>query len=186
MVKKQIKLNEREVEYTLKISKRARKLRLAVYCGGDFVVTSPRFVLNRTIEKFIIEKAEWVLNKIDMLKDVKKPLSKKNTKLDYLKHKKEAENIAQKKVEELNRIYKFKFNKINIRNQKTRWGSCSMKGNLNFNYKIVKLRDELANYLVVHELCHLKEFNHSKKFWDLVSVSVPNYAKLRKELKSFR
>jgi hypothetical protein len=64
-----------------------------------------------------------------------------------------------------------------------RWGSCSKKGNLNFNYKIALLPQRHSDYVIVHELCHLREFNHSKKFWDLVEQAVPNHRALRTELK---
>ena len=66
---------------------------------------------------------------------------------------------------------------------KTRWGSCSKKGTLNFNYKIALLSPELRDYIIVHELCHLGEFNHSSKFWLLVEKTVPNYKTLRKQIK---
>ena len=82
-----------------------------------------------------------------------------------------------------NGVYKFKFNKVNIRNQKTRWGSCSAKGNINFNYKIALLPERLADYIIVHELCHLGEFNHSRKFWDLVVEAIPDHREIRSELK---
>lgn len=74
---------------------------------------------------------------------------------------------------------------ITIRNQSSRWGSCSRKGNLSFNYRIALLPPELADYIIVHELCHLGEFNHSKKFWDLVEKTIPNWPKLRAELKVY-
>ena len=94
-----------------------------------------------------------------------------------------ARQFVKSRIEHFNKFYNFKFNKIFIKNQKTRWGSCSSLRNLNFNYKIIYLRTDLADYLIVHELCHLGQMNHSKKFKDLVSKTIPNYAKLNKELK---
>ena len=73
--------------------------------------------------------------------------------------------------------------RVAIRNQRSRWGSCSKQGNLNFNYKIALLPDALADYIVVHELCHLGEFNHSQAFWDLVAVAVPDHRERRAELR---
>ncbi len=64
---------------------------------------------------------------------------------------------------------------IRIKEQKTRWGSCSSKGNLNFNWKIVMAPDEIMDYLVVHELCHLLHMNHSKEFWESVAKIMPDY-----------
>ena len=92
----------------------------------------------------------------------KKRKTKKN--LDYLKYKNQATNLVKERIEYFNTFYNYKWGKIVVRNQKTRWGSCSKKGNLNFNYKIVLLSPEAADYIIVHELCHLKEFNHSERF----------------------
>ncbi len=178
-----IQILGRNIEYIWKTNKRSRRIRLVVRAGGEFAVTTPRFVNQKVVEKFIHEKAEWILAKIDHLKKYPKRQTKKEIKESYKKYKNVALEIATKKVLELNKNYNFKFNKITIRNQSTRWGSCSRKGNLNFNYKIALIRNELADYLVVHELCHLKEFNHSKKFWTLVAKTIPNYMELRKELK---
>lgn len=102
---------------------------------------------------------------------------------DFLKHKKQARKIIEEKISRLNAFYKFNFKKINIKNQKTRWGSCSKKGNLNFNYKIIFLEARVADYLVVHELCHLAEFNHSFRFWNLVAKTIPDYLKINRKLK---
>ncbi|NCA94384.1 MAG: M48 family peptidase, partial [Sphingobacteriia bacterium] len=77
----------------------------------------------------------------------------------------------------------FEFKKISIRSQRTRWGSCSQAGNLNFNYKLIYLPDKIIDYVIVHELCHLDEFNHSRRFWFLVSEIIPDYRILRRELK---
>ena len=111
-------------------------------------------------------------------------MREKGKRKDYLTNKEEARKIAKKKLLKYNNYYNFKYNRISIRNQKTRWGSCSAKGNLNFNYKICKLPEELCDYVIVHELCHLKEFNHSNNFWELVSLTIPNYKKIRRELKN--
>jgi len=73
--------------------------------------------------------------------------------------------------------------RIVIRNQKSRWGSCSKKGNLNFNYKLAFMPQEVRDYIIVHEICHIKEFNHGRGFWQLVSETVPDWKKLRKELR---
>lgn len=104
-------------------------------------------------------------------------------KLKYQKYKSEARALVLKKLEKYNEVYNFKYGRVSIRDQRTRWGSCSKKGNLNFNYKIVFLPEELADYIIAHELCHLKEFNHSSRFWDLVSRVFPNHLDLRKKLR---
>lgn len=73
--------------------------------------------------------------------------------------------------------------RLTIREQKTRWGSCSSKGNINFNWKLVMSPLEVVDYVVVHELCHLREMNHSEKFWRLVEAVIPQYKVYRKWLK---
>ena len=80
--------------------------------------------------------------------------------------------------------FDFSISKIGIRGQKTRWGSCTSSGKLSFNYKLLKFRKEVIDYVIIHELCHTKEMNHSKKFWTLVESYCPDYKSLRKELKS--
>ena len=109
-------------------------------------------------------------------------IKSKKRKAEYLKYKDQAKIFVINKVTELNKNYGYKINRITIRNQKTRWGSCSKKGNMNFNYKIVLLPEKLAEYIIVHEICHLGEFNHSANFWNLVAQTVPDYKEKRKEL----
>jgi len=109
-------------------------------------------------------------------------IKSKKRKAEYLKYKDQAKIFVINKVAELNKNYGYKINRITIRNQKTRWGSCSKKGNMNFNYKIVLLPEKLAEYIIVHEICHLGEFNHSANFWNLVAQTIPDYKEKRKEL----
>ena len=105
---------------------------------------------------------------------------------EYKKQKETIRNFFIARVEHFNQFYNFTFNKITIRNSRTRWGSCSKKGNLNFNYRIISLPQQLQDYIVVHELCHLKEMNHSKSFWDLVAQVIPDYKKVKQILQEFR
>ena len=76
--------------------------------------------------------------------------------------------------------------RITIREQKTRWGSCSGKGNLNFNWKLIMAPPQVLDYVVIHELCHLYEFNHSPRFWALVAAQMPDYEIWKKWLKNHR
>ena len=116
------------------------------------------------------------------LKKVKKKRARRNQG-QYLKHKQSALDIVKTRLEYFNKYYGYNWGRVVIRNQKTRWGSCSKKGNLNFNYKIIFLPQVIADYIIVHELCHLKEFNHSSRFWKLVAETIPDYQELRKKLK---
>jgi hypothetical protein len=183
-MKKQIKLYNKKIEYTLRVSKRARRMRLAIYCDGNLVVTLPNNVNYNIAEQFIIKKSKWIIDKLEYFKNVSSQIFVKGKKRDFKKYKGEALILVQKRINYFNKIYDFDFNRVNIKNQKTRWGSCSKKGNLNFNYKIVLIPNKLADYIIVHELCHLKEFNHSRKFWNLVAKTLPDYLEIRNELKN--
>lgn len=108
---------------------------------------------------------------------------KKTSHEDYMSHKIRAYELAVSRLEYFNTFYNFKYKNITIKNTVTRWGSCSRQGNLNFNYRITTLPSDLSDYIIVHELCHLGEFNHSKNFWSLVARTIPNYKLLRAELK---
>ena len=75
------------------------------------------------------------------------------------------------------------YGRITIRCQKTRWGSCSSKGTISYSWRLILMPEEIQDYVVVHELCHLHEMNHSKEFWEWVSHIIPDYEKRRKWLK---
>ena len=101
----------------------------------------------------------------------------------YLAHKEEARALVHEKLAYWNAIYKFTYKRVAIRNQRRSWGSCTSLKNLNFSYKILFLPERLQDYLIVHELCHLEELNHGKKFWELVAQEIPDYTERRNELK---
>ena len=171
------------IRYSVKESDRAKRMRLAVYCDATVVVTVPRGVEMGLIEKFLQEKRSWIEDKIAYFTQFKNKPITRFSETDYKKYKDDAFALAYERVSHFNQIYGFSYNDINIKNQKTRWGSCSAKGNLNFNYKILFLPEAVRDYVVVHELCHLKEFNHSKKFWNLVAKALPEYLEINAELR---
>ena len=107
---------------------------------------------------------------------------KKNNNIEYILYKESALQTAKARLAYFNGLYGFDYQKISIRNQKTCWGSCSRKGNLSFNYRIALMPGHLADYIIVHELCHIGELNHSKRFWSLIARTMPEYKRLKKEL----
>ncbi|MDP3726628.1 MAG: M48 family metallopeptidase [bacterium] len=175
---------KKKIFYKLKRSKRAKRMRLAVYCDGSVVITSPFGIEPSIVEKFLADKKQWVLNKIQFFKSVDSKAIRTFSHKDYLENKDKAFALVHERVRFYNNVYNFSFNKIFIKNQKTRWGSCSCKQNLNLNYKIVFLQQRYQDYIIVHEMCHLREFNHSRKFWALVDRALPNYLEIKKELRN--
>ncbi len=108
----------------------------------------------------------------------------------YSQNKEQARRLIIERIKYFLLYYNLKHNinvgKIAIRNQKSRWGSCSKKGNLNFNYKLIFLEPEVRDYVIVHEICHIKEFNHGRGFWNLVGEIVPDYKLQRKRLRKVK
>jgi predicted metal-dependent hydrolase len=175
------------IPYAVFQSARARSMRITIHRNGEVKVTVPYGFPRFLVSRFVSKKQKWISDKVTHF--LKHPVIEGNSLLrsrsrrDFLAHKKEARELVVARIEHFNRHYDFAYKKITIRNQKSRWGSCSHKGNINFNYKIVYLPPELQDYIVVHELCHLKQMNHSRAFWDLVGEQVSDHKELRKMLK---
>ncbi len=100
----------------------------------------------------------------------------------YRAHKEHARRLVHERLVHWNQVYNVPYKRVAIRDQRSRWGSCSSKQNLNFNYRIIFLPSELVDYIIVHELCHLLEMNHSSRFWAHVERTFPHYEVLRLEL----
>jgi len=169
------------IDCKIKKSRQAKNICLRICADATAVLTIPWWVSREAGLKFLRSKQAWLLDKIINKKEEikKRPL---RTRADYLKNKKAAERLVWGRLEHFNSFYDFSYNRVAIRDQKSRWGSCSAKKNLNFSYRIVFLPPELADYLIVHELCHLGEMNHSAKFWKLVGKTILNYKTIRREL----
>ncbi len=179
--KRNIRLKNQNVEYFRRISPRSRSVRITISLEGDMSVSASPSVNENRIEKFLAEKADWILRAIAKVKN-RNVVVIKAPKGGLIRYGKETRALVLTRIAYFNSFHRFIYKNICIKNQKSRWGSCSKKGNLNFNYKIIFLPTHLSDYIIVHELCHLKELNHSPRFWSLVETILPDYRSLRSEL----
>ena len=168
---------------------KSRRKTIAIQVNSDLSVTvrAPYGVTEKYIEEFLNKNEAWISKRMNEIKVKKKSIESKNVEnvtLDKIKIlADQALKIIPTRVEYFARIIGVTYGNITIRNQKTRWGSCSSKGNLNFNCLLMLAPPEVLDYVVVHELCHRKQMNHSKAFWTEVEKVFPDYKKSIKWLK---
>jgi predicted metal-dependent hydrolase len=176
-----IRLKDLDIAYELKKS-RGRRLRITITPEERVIVSVPRFTTIGTAEAFLKKKEVWVVKTIERFR--KRP---KISPIEgsFPKDKQKALKLAEAKVEQWNKHYNAKITRVTVRDQKTRWGSASRKGSLSFNYRILYLPEHLADYLVVHEICHLRQMDHSPRFWRLVEETIPDYKAARKTLRAY-
>ena len=174
-----IKLDGREIGYTVRHYPRQKRINVHIR-GSELLVTSPRRATRAGIERVLKKYEDWILTNI--AEDaVPKNVTIEPSTVHFAK--KELLAYIEERLEHYNAHYDFLYKRISVREQRSRWGSCSSEGNLTFNIALLGLRRELRDYVIVHELCHLREMNHSPAFWNLVAETEPNYKALRKELK---
>lgn len=185
-----LSLKGQKISYEVRRNPRAKHVSLTAQSNGSFMLTLPRGVTEESGKRFIYERVNWILRTIQFFRRYGIPKGaasrKRDAKVSYLQYRERAREIVTKRLTYFNnRYYGLEFNRIAIKNQKTQWGSCSSRKNLNFNYRIYFLPSHLLDYVVVHELCHLKHFNHSKAFWNFVGESIPDYKERETELRRF-
>ena len=149
-------------------------------------VRVPNRLPEREAERFVAKHTDWIIKKLseDKQRQQQKtayriPAPQELTQSQIEQMKLEFETKTKKYAAQMNVTY----GRITIRNQQTRWGSCSSKGNLNFNYRLFFLPEELRDYVIVHELAHRRQMNHSKLFWAEVEKVLPDYKVRRQALK---
>ncbi|SDB06679.1 M48 family metallopeptidase [Eubacterium oxidoreducens] len=173
-------------EDKIHIVKSARKS-IAIEIKPDFsiIVRIPRYVSKARALRFVEEQSEWIARNINRMKSEKKNLDMlpKLTDLEHRILREKAKTYLPVRVAYYATKLGVSYGRITIRCQKTRWGSCSSKGNLNFNYLLMLTPPEVIDYVVVHELCHRLEMNHSGKFWKLVESVNKDYREHRAYLK---
>ena len=173
-----------DIEYHLIRSDR-RSIGIEVDREGKVTVRAPYSCEKKRIDRFLLEKENWIRQKVRLQK---KNAMKRQEKREMPEaEKKYYRNLAREVLGARTGYYARKmgvtYGRISIREQKTRWGSCSSAGNLNFNWKLVLMPPELLDYVVVHELAHRKEMNHSPRFWAIVERELPDYCNRREKLK---
>ena len=168
------------MEYSIVYSKR-KSIAICVKAGGEVVVKAPKFTSKKCIDEFVNSKAEWIYK---VQEKIKKSLQNKIV-IDYEKEcelKRKALSIIGEKVKFYSNIIKVVPNKIVIGNAKSYWGYCDANNNINFSWRLMLASEEPIDYVVVHELTHIRHHNHSKAFWSDVEKIIPNYKILKKEL----
>jgi hypothetical protein len=180
---KTLEIGLETMEYTYKISVRSKSMRISIDRQGIVTVTVPYGVREKNAEEFVSKKSAWIVDTLTKIRKSPQAVVVKHTAQEIRTYKKEAQEFVLLRLAFFNQFYSFTWKNISIKNTTSRWGSCSKQGNLNFSYKVVLLSKVMADYIVVHELCHLGEFNHSSSFWKLVERTIPNYREIRRELK---
>jgi predicted metal-dependent hydrolase len=170
-----------DINCKIKKSRRAKNICLRVCADATAVLTIPWWVSKEAGLRFLRSKENWLFNQLRIKNEElrNRPI---RTRSDYIMNKSKAERLVWGRLEHFNAFYNFTYHRVCVRDQKSRWGSCSAQKNLNFSYRIIFLPPELADYLIVHELCHLGEMNHSARFWKSVEKTIPHYKKIRREL----
>ena len=171
--------------YTVHREKRARLMRIFVHYNGEVEVITPYGVPRSILDTFISENSDRVLDEILSLKKSGRMLKQTFFPVDYREHKNRALILAEERVRHFNGFYNFPYKKVRVGNWKRQWGSCSVDGDIGLHYKILFLPPHLRDYLVVHELCHLKELNHGKKFYSFVQRTIPDHAECEDELRRY-
>ena len=175
---------EKNKKYTIIKSSR-KSCSITVERDGTVTIRAPFFMSERKINKIIDERKEWIEKAQNKLASRAERLNSLTpiTKDEIDSLKAAAKPIIEEKVRHFADKIGVEYGKITIRNQRTRYGSCSAKGNLNFNCLIMLMPNEIIDYVIVHELCHIKEMNHSRRFWNEVESVLPDYKERRKWLK---
>lgn len=179
-----MKLASEKIEY---IIKKSRRTTISVQITPDqkLLVKAPAYTSIKEVEDFLREKRDWIIKQINRTKVTSQQAAQMGILSDkeIRKLKRDAKKIIPERVEYYAKLSGITYNRIFIRLQKSRWGSCSVEGNLNFNALLALMPLEVLDSVVVHELCHRRHMDHSKAFYDEVLKIFPDYKKWDKWLK---
>jgi hypothetical protein len=227
----EIHFDNLSIPYTIRESKRARRMSLKVDYDNGLQVIIPAGMKVKNLDRLLYERREWILKYLQRMEEIDSHVIKRDfisgewlpflgddyeleviaprnsqrttvTQRDNVirvrltadpDHKlsargpevrralekwyrRQAKNYILARTEALADELGFEFNRIAIKGQRTRWGSCSEQGNLNFNWRLMMAPPDAIDYVIIHELCHLEELNHSPAYWSLLAQFCPDYA----------
>lgn len=195
-----IRLPKSTININIRKSLRAKRIKISINKQTlQTTLIVPKHQTIKTAKEFLFSKKDWIEKTLQKLKYLNGNPNQQESELNprqiSFKEKLEKLNKSQIHLLSLNLIqrckslaekHNFQTGKISIRNQKTLWGSCSGKNNISLNINLSFLKQELIDYVILHELTHIKNKNHSKKFWQDLENICPDSKILDKELKGFR
>jgi predicted metal-dependent hydrolase len=165
-------------------SNRSKYIRISVKPFQGVRVAVPYRVSFDNARQFAHSKRNWIKKHLDKMKQVEKEhetFSKHSTEINRAEARKKLVN----QLSELSEKYGFRYNKVSVRNQKTRWGSCSSENNISLNMNLVRLPDEMIDYVLLHELVHTRIKNHTKAFWAELNKFVGDAKEMSKKMKKY-
>lgn len=174
-------IEDMRIPLILQRSKR-KTLMIQMTDSVQLLVKAPIEMSEREIYRFLKQKTFWIYKRAKQVRE-KKDTRVLRTEKELIALKEQARMVLTAKTDEYAKQIGVAYTKIRIGNQKTRWGSCSSRGTISYNWRLIMMPEAIMDYVVVHELCHLKEMNHSVRFWKLVASILPDYQECREWLK---
>jgi len=166
--------------YTV-IRSRRRTVAIQITAEGQVLVRCPNRMPAQAVDAFVREKADWIQKNLE--RNAAFPRPEPFSKAEIQAFAIRTRELLDRRLPLLARKIGVTYHRVTVRSQRTRWGSCSSKGNLNFNCLLCLVPPEVFDYVVIHELCHIKEMNHSARFWTEVEKHQPQYKTHRTWLK---
>lgn len=170
--------------YQIRRHPRARHMRLRVRADASLVVTAPPTVSEKAIHRFVHTHTSWVTETRQALEAKRAPwiVPPSVSQQSFAACRSRALQFVRDRLVHYNAFYQFSYTGVSVKEMTSRWGSCSSEGRMSFHYRLLFLPLELADYVIVHELCHLAELNHSPAFWTLVEKTTPTYRACKHQL----
>ena len=157
-----------------------KTLAVQIRADGTVIARAPLRMPKDRILCFLSEKASWIRMQQGKMQERENMRQQACIHLDAAQEKElreRAKSVLAQRTAYFARQVGVTYGRITVRDQKTRWGSCSQTGNLNFNFRLILAPSEVLDYVVVHELCHRRQMNHSAQFWQEVAQVLPDYRK---------
>ena len=161
-------------------SNRAKYISINVKSSSKIRVAVPKGISFKMAYSFVLSKTKWIQKNLQKIKTQPKIQLLEQT-IDI----NEGKKFLKNRLKELSIEFGFKYNKVTIRNQRTRWGSCSINNNISLNIKLMGIPKYLCDYVILHELVHTKVKNHSSHFWNTLEQYVENAKVIDKSLKKY-